>query len=33
LAARCSTSVSIPTSHSPFLSAPEVLVEQVAALS
>lgn len=33
LAARCSTSVSIATSHSPFLSAPEGLVEQVVALT
>ena len=32
LAARCSTSVSMATSHSPFLSAPEALVEQVAVL-
>ena len=32
LAARCSTSVSMATSHSPFISAPEALVEQVAML-
>lgn len=33
LAARCSSSVSIATSHSPFLSRPSVLVEQVGVLA
>jgi pimeloyl-ACP methyl ester carboxylesterase len=33
LAARCTSAISIPTSHSPFLSAVEVLVEQVDALA